>query len=117
VLTTVDRDIYKKATQLEDDMAALTSRHLGITLAIFVITTVFLVVFSVCFNTGFVHPLSRLVGLIARAESRGYQEAVGESVGVWTRELQAALSNFKRLLVALRFGNAAYHKGDRLKEL
>merc|ERR1712232_1060745 len=54
--------------------------------------------------------------MIARAIQSGYREDLEDGKDVWSKEFQNLLVDFKKMLIALRFGNPAYHKGSKEKE-
>lgn len=119
VLTVVDRDVEEAAKKLEDELRVLTIIHLVITSVFTVLTGCLLVFVTKQLGLRFVTPIKHFAALLARAENNGFsEEAEGRAFeGVWSRELQTAITNFHKLLIAVRFGNKDYHKGDKAKEI
>lgn len=117
VLTAVDREIQKAATDLEDKIQGGVIAHVVVTSIIFAGTLLFLISISAWFNRGFVDPVKKLVKLVRQGEGNGYADDVEIPDRPCALELQSTLKNFQKLLIGLRFGNTQYHKGNKLREL
>lgn len=117
ILTAVDREIWKAAQDLEDDLSALTTRGIVITLVILVLFTIVLCFISFQLNRKLAIPLHDLGSMIASASELNYRNDVNANAKAMSSELIALLADFQKMLVALRFGNYAYHNGQKTKEL
>lgn len=118
VLTTVDRDIYRKAVDLEGALNFLDI-HTTVTVVVFALGAALLLAISYWFQVGFVRPVKDFRDKLLKAERKNYtvQSTMGlASYSNCAKELGTAHNNFNQMLVALRFGNPNYYKSNKTLE-
>ena len=116
-LTVVADEVTEVADNAQERMVSLVRGSMGGSITICVLILLLLFLFTWYLNHRFAKPLLKLLKLVRSWGDRDFAGKidVDDSRQASSWELSVLMSNFKKLLIAMRFGNEEWAKGNQTK--